>query len=97
MGKSAKIRHRRLRRVRKRRELAESLLERVKASFKTMGEGATLSTKAGREKLVRHCRSRLRAQYGPSADVHLEGNTLISTIPEVVNRPADYIRFTFKG
>ena len=96
MGKSAKIRHRRLRRVRKHRELAESLLARVKASFKTMGEGATLNTKAGREKLVRHCRSRLRAQYGPNADVCLEGDTLISTIPQVVQKPAGYIRFTLK-
>lgn len=95
MGRSAKIRHRRLRRQRHRKELAARILDGVRAAF-MKAKKKTGWTKAEREKLLRHCRSALRKQYGPSADVSLLGDTLIANIPVVWEKPADYIRFTFE-
>jgi hypothetical protein len=95
MGRSAKIRHRRLRRQRHRRELAAKLLDRVRAAFMKAGK-KTGWTKAEREILLRRCRSALRKQYGPTADVSLVGDTLICNIPRVVQRPAEYIHMTLK-
>ena len=96
MGRSAKIRHRRQRRHRHRRELAESLLAQVRAGFvKACGKESGW-TKAEREKLLRHCRSALRKQYGPTADVSLVGDSLIANIPVVYKLPAEYIHMTLK-
>jgi len=58
--------------------------------------GPTVNSKDGRRKLVNDCRRVLRKEYGPQADVRLEGDTLISIIPAREMRPAEYIHFNLK-
>ena len=95
MGKSAKIRHRRLRRQSKQRDKPALLMATICRAF-SKRMGPTMNSKDGRRKLVNDCRKTLRKKYGPRADVRLEGDTLISVIPEQATLPAEFVYFNLK-